>query len=244
VSTKFIIICPGRSGSTVLRETLNCHPDICSHGELLGRNRILGYSPKGRIGAPLGANAFALRQRNLPEFLEQYAFAADTRVVGFKLLYYQVGEVQFGEAMETLRAMTNLQYIVLWRRNLVLRYASELMFGREKELLPMPHVEAVKQDCRNQIALRARMYEYFPLAEAHRVAYEDLLAEPRAVLDGICEFLGVATGVVDLPQKRRAAGTQERKRGFFKTVSDRLDGGELRAALTSHPELQEFVDLP
>ena len=235
MARSFIILCPARSGSTLLRTALNRHPDICCHGELLGRNRILGYSRKSLSGRGLPKNAKQERDEDTVRFLQKYAFSAKAAVSGFKLLYYQVGETQFGEAIEHLSNQIDsgiLKVISLWRSNLVLRCFSECLFVRppsESDRVLTLSADFVAQDCRNQIALRRRLSDSFGLDSAYCVEYETLVREPTRCLDGICEYLGVMTGALTLPKKDASvpasAGT--------------IHNAE---ALLEHPDLKRYLD--
>lgn len=70
-AVKFVIFTGGRTGSTLLRTLLNSHPDITCEGELL----------KGRMLNPL-------------RFIKSRSETCPSDVYGFKLLSYQLRDVQ------------------------------------------------------------------------------------------------------------------------------------------------------
>lgn len=203
---RFALLSPARTGSTLLRTTLATHREICCHGEVFGRQRIIGYFPCKNEGPKLDADAENLRQADTNAFLDRYVFFTPqgVRAVGFKLLYYQVGEIQFAEAMERLAYDDAIVLIHLWRRNLVRRCMSYEVHNRSVRGTTGPFTldeEFVAQDCRNQIALRNRMRVIFSEKAMLNVEYEDLIERRQVVLDEVCRFLGASTGEVKLPKK-------------------------------------------
>lgn len=126
----FIIVCPARSGSTMLRKLLNKHPQICCHGEVFGQNRVLGYSQ--HTGIKLTPDeALKIREQDYVGFVEQYVFQGPRQACGFKLLYPQLFSFQFVPVLNKFLGNTELRVVHLWRRNLLARYISEVRFRVE-----------------------------------------------------------------------------------------------------------------
>ena len=218
--TRFLIVAPARSGSTVLRTTLNAHPEIVCHGEVLGRNRILGLV-RGKE-TPTGEALYRLRGESVLEYLEAEIFKAPPGIsaVGFKALYYHFGELQFAEAVDSLISGTDIKTVFLWRNDLVKRALSEIqhkMMAASKDTPCAPSVATIEQDCRNQLVCAAWLQRMFSSHPGIRISYETLVADQRRTLDQICQFLGVSSGVASLPDRQEDAGSNkaERSEGFF-----------------------------
>jgi len=218
------MVAPARSGSTVLRTTLNGHPEIVCHGEVLGRNRILGLVR--RPETPSGEALYRMRGESVLEFLEAeiYAAPAGTGAAGFKALYYQFGELQFAQAIDYLVSNADIRIIFLWRNDLVKRALSEIqhrMMAASTQTPCAPSVAKIEQDCKNQLVCAAWLQNVFSGHPCLRVSYETLIGDQQRKLDEICEFLGVAGGAIKLPDRQgdspsskveRAAGLVERLR--------------------------------
>lgn len=101
---KFIVVSPARSGSKLLREMLDNHPDICCHGEVYGVHRVLGHSAHGRRQLD-GEIALKLRRRDPVSFLEEHVFTSGRKVVGFKLLYSQMLNLEVAPVLQRLIEM-------------------------------------------------------------------------------------------------------------------------------------------
>lgn len=221
---RFLMVAPARSGSTVLRTTLNGHSEVICHGEVLGRNRILGLVR--RPETPSGEALYRMRGESVLEFLETGIFAPldDAGAAGFKALYYHFGELQFAEAIDHLISSADIKIIFLWRNDLVKRALSEVqhrMMAASRDTPSVLSVERIEQDCRNQLTCAAWLQNIFSGHPCIRISYEALVADQQRTLDEICEFLGVAGGAIRLPDRqgnsrsteaRRSAGIVERWR--------------------------------
>ncbi len=91
--TKFVIFTGGRTGSSLLRSLLNSHPEIHCEGEIL----------KGRMWAPL-------------QFIKKRSLQSRARVYGFKLLSYQLRDVQSSikNKREFLKALADDGYKIIY----------------------------------------------------------------------------------------------------------------------------------
>jgi len=205
---RFLIIAPARSGSTVLRMTLNSHPEITCHGEVLGRNRIMGFVR--RPAAPSVEALYGMRSEGAKDFLDNEVYAAGTasRVVGFKALYYHFGELKFAEAIDHLISEIDIRVVFLWRNDLVKRALSEVqhrMIAAKKETPIECGISEIAQDCRNQIVSMQWLQRVFSKHPCLELSYEDLVIEPSLRLDEICWFLGAAGGKITLPERTNDA---------------------------------------
>lgn len=247
-NTRFIILCPARTGSTMLRMAINSHPSVTCHGELLGPNRILGFEKARMSKTVLTDNeAMDLRSANSFEFIYNNAFTINSSAVGFKLLYSQVGDIQFAELMEKLVTDTEIRIVHLWRRNLLDRYLSfrlllasikatggkdvenKSVLAKRREVNKPAAVsvppEFVAQDCRNQIAARNRMLSYFSGHPIYEMVYEDLIASPASYLDALCDFLSVERKPLHLPAKREQTIS---KKEYFSNYQELINNEELK----------------
>lgn len=228
--TRFLLVAPARSGSTVLRTTLNGHPELVCHGEVLGRNRILGLV-KGPE-TPGGEALYKMREESVCGFLESQIFSPRPGVSasGFKALYYHFGELQFAEAVDSLVSSTDIKIVFLWRNDLVKRALSEIqhrLMAASKETPSAPSVATIEQDCRNQLVCAAWLERIFSNHPCIRISYETLVAEQRRTLDEICQFLGVSSGVSRLPDRPEDPGSKKVRRpsGFFGQLHNRAGSG-------------------
>ena len=227
--TRFVLVSPARSGSTVLRNTLNAHPEVICHGEILDRNRILGlvHNPAVTLS---GIELYQLRKECIKDFVYSQILVAPSAVkaVGFKALYYHFGEIQFAEAIQMLIECKDIKMIFLWRRNLVDRYLSEVQHRMEAALKTKPvtvTLEEVAQDCRNQLSSGAIIGSMLSDHTCITVCYEDLVSDSRTTLQRITALLGVDPGIIELPEKRESpADTQNRN--LIQRLAGKLVGAD------------------
>lgn len=105
---KFVIFCHGRSGSTLLLDLLNSHPQVSCDGEILSRKV---FSPSALI-----------KCRSLMSNKEVY---------GFKLLSYQIRDVQkMVNPRSFMKAIHNKVYKVIFlRRSNLLRLVLSVLYA-------------------------------------------------------------------------------------------------------------------
>jgi len=183
----FFIFGQGRSGSTLLCNLLNSHPDVFCEGEIL-------YHPRF---APV---TYALGRKTL---------ALQTKMYGFKVKIYQLENVQGYDTAETfVRNLANRGWrlIYLWRRD-VFRQCVSARIAWRKDLWHADEKaqdqvdESVRLDPEKLVAdvqARVRWLEQEraivePL-RAHTVNYEDDLSAAsvqQSTLSGLFDFLGI-----------------------------------------------------
>lgn len=200
--TPFLIIAPARSGSTLLREMLNRHPEVCCHGEVFGVHRVLGLSKHALHTLDLDA-ALKLRRRDPVKFLEDQVFASRRPVAGFKLLYSQMLQMEFAPALQRLIEMPDLRVVHLWRRDLIARHVSEARLRlkmAERQAAPggarvtMEQVlrpALVERACRINLAGRACAAQVFARQAGLTLDYEDFIDDHAAQSARLCGFLGI-----------------------------------------------------
>ena len=204
----YMICCPARSGSTMLVHLLRSHPQILSHGEVLG-DKVAGLAgPLGHLARQDPAvheRVEDWRQRNPLFFLYNYILDAHgQRAVGFKLKYDELVLPAYRDLMECVRDDVDLKIIFLDRENLLERYVSHhvamhvtgvtLLTDSSKK----PEVRPMRLDCqdmeRNFTEQLARQDKFRELFKAHRcieTTYERLTRDARGEMRAIYEFLGV-----------------------------------------------------
>lgn len=202
--SRFIIVCPARSGSTPLRLALNAHPEGVCFGELYAGNRVISWPPRWDPGP---AEALAVRGRDPERFLQEFAFA-DANVAGFKLLYDQCTQLQFATTLSLIQADKDIRVVHLWRRDLCKRFISEQRLRAEYsrrdsepgeaeiELSPQQMIH----DCRNQQLLRERIDEWFDRHEILHIEFEDL----DQAMPEVQSFLGLPPPAASLATERQS----------------------------------------
>lgn len=217
--TRFILVAPARSGSTLLRTTLNAHPQITCHGEVLSQH-VLGWS-MGAMARPTADEFRRIRARDLLGFSEQYIYRPTKPVTGFKLLYSHP-RIDIAELFEALVEDRAVRTVHLWRRDLVARYISNFHHadGRDiggryddasGEYVLDPVI--IAQDCRNQMATARQLHRQFGRHPSHALEYETLVKEPAPSLDAIADFLGVTRGRMSVKpapsmEQRQSSGSR------------------------------------
>jgi LPS sulfotransferase NodH len=199
--TRFLIIAPARSGSTLLREMLNRHPEVCCHGEVFGVHRVLGHSTHA-MRALDPELALKLRRRDPVAFLEAQVFASKRPVTGFKLLYSQMLQMEFAPVLQRLIEMPDLRVVHLWRRDLIARHVSEARLrlkAAQRQAAPgtgatLEHAlrpALVERACRINLAGRACAVQLFARQPAMALDYEHFIEDQAAQSTRLCSFLGV-----------------------------------------------------
>lgn len=206
---RFVIVSPGRSGSTMLVERCASHPDIRCFTELLHEGRSFGERP-----------------RDPATFLERHAwhpYARHVGAVGFKLLYSQL--VQHRAALQPVFADPGgLRVIWLERRDRLALYLSALNstimgFTNIGEGAPVPRASPRRvdpADCHRFFKTYDLMVEVvrqtFGDHMMLRLDYADLASRPEQLDAPICAFLGV-------PRRSLRHGVQKLAQG---SVAERV----------------------
>ncbi|MCE2884578.1 MAG: hypothetical protein LW806_06740 [Planctomycetaceae bacterium] len=213
-TTRFVILFPGRTGSSLLVSCLASHPEIAAEGERLVR-------------------LDAVEQDQWLRDHYTRTHAAEIRAVGFKT---KPKDVRDPAGFRALLDALDVRPITLLRRNLVKLAVSTInarrihqATGRWNNAADAPELAPVAIDPleleRQIAACDAAQRDVLRLAGGLRtpalaLEYEELLADLVAALGRVTDFLGVQP----LPMQ---AGTG-------KATPD-----DLRAALLNHDELRE-----
>lgn len=193
----------GRSGSRVLGDMLNRHPDVSWSHEPFMRNRWR------KLAGPPGPNRI-----DPVDYIARKLRSADTRAFGFVAKPWQVLELGYalGDFLDGLRGVGVRGFIVLERRNLLRKVVSTMRarmhgvwhrrVGHDAPSAPVRiDVEAVEIDrgCQPLVATLERLADFAPRCaqlldgEDHlRLVYEDdVRDDPGRGYHRICRYLGI-----------------------------------------------------
>ena len=185
---RFVVLFPGRTGSTFLMSALRDHDEVRATGELIG---------------PLRTEGWTAQSARIEEWMHR-PFLAPEKATGFKTKLVDVGD---RDGFRGVLDAEQYRVIVLARDNHVKHVVSRANAKRLKELtdrwnrrpgddeLPPVTIDIAEFD-----EALARVQEHQDDIEAWaatlsrpvlRVTYEQLLADGQATFDQVCEFLGV-----------------------------------------------------
>lgn len=190
---RFVIICPSRSGSTMLRVSLTDHRAISCHGEILSLGRPRGFNARDVGLEP--EEALRLHAEDPAEMVRRALGATPAhgkRVFGFKMIYRQVPPRQ--AIVDALAADPEVALIHLWRRDLCGRFISHKKYataarpGATACELVLDPAELVA-DVARQRAARAETLAMFAGHPTLEVVYEDMVAAGNA--NAILSFFGL-----------------------------------------------------
>ena len=211
MSSRFLLISPARSGSTALRLAANVQPGVLCHGEILGRNRILGISNKDLPEAERAQLSPQMRQQDPERFLRIMLGQPGFDQQGFKALLPHFFLEQNAYLLSRVLATTS-RVVFLWRRDLLRRFRSECLLRVEKTLMSPDQFAAltpadVLRDARHQIGMaagvRAQLRGY-GITRIMDLDFEDLIADPAST--------GRVLAFLDIDPARARLGKDKRTR--------------------------------
>lgn len=182
--TRFAIICAPRSGSTMLHTYLNSHSEILSHGEII------------RIKLEQGEEHVSI-----DEFVYM-PMSKTIKAVGLKLFYEYQHKKGYDQVFEEVLSDNNINIIHLKRKDLRKQYSSlkkaektgiwssTLRQNKEDERMDIPDNEYKEYEDRQKEMIQSIQNRL----QNHRVMevyYEDLVDDPKHVLDQIQDFIKV-----------------------------------------------------
>ena len=218
---KFIVVFPGRTGSTYLLSALRDHSQIRATGELIGRLRQQGA---------------AAQEQAIRDWFRGRYFATE-RAVGFKTKLVDVQDrPRFAELIDEF----DCRMIVMARENhvkhVVSRYNAKLLrdatdrwnLRTGDEQLPAIDIAfdefdaAIQKVERHQSDIDSWVQQLG--RETLRITYESLLADGQGCSDAVCDFVGVRHETM---QGRTAKATNDDLRlalSNFEELADRYRG--------------------
>jgi hypothetical protein len=204
----FIVGCP-RSGTSVLRELLNTHPEItafspesqffhhleASHPVAKALGLASGRAPKAlaRFQSALGRPTMIPRFRFVRSYVNAFVKLLDELSDTPVWVEKTPGHLAYIDLIE--RTVPDPRFIHILRsgEDVVTSIYEQTQIGREPWWAR--HYKTV-DDCINEWRIAVRTtWRYRNRPNHIIVSYEDLVADPELQLRGVCEFLGV--GLVD-----------------------------------------------
>lgn len=209
----FLIICTNRTGSTVLRRSLDGHPDLSLHDELF----LFGDPHCDEIRKGLSEGLYPrwdIDKLNYESDLIPIINSAFQKYNGFKVQVCARQIHKHNPAWVHLAHLPNLKVIHMRRRNkirqmvsLEVALARDLWHVESNEGIPKPKSVFVDPP---RLLRKAHHFatceNYFEAYFAHKenmiVWYEDLESDIQKVLHDAQEFLGVAPMQLEVPLKK------------------------------------------
>ncbi len=212
--SSFVIVCPARSGSTMLVHYLRSNPKICAHGEALalGDVRDICSSYGVKICWPVDLKDGVIKElthlkdQNPELFIYKILFdAAEHNLAGFKIKFDELELRQFEKVKNVIVNDVDIKIIFLLRENLLRRYIS-LYLAKYVTGITMVTDKSQLQKETTSIVLKPEKClvdfmkqqelnkKYSQLFSEHRciyTSYEQLVGNPKLELDSIQEFLGL-----------------------------------------------------
>jgi len=228
----FIVIGRPRSGTTLLADSLNQHPEIVCHDEVFHYDRSLRkkYGPNG-VAFEDGGDAAA--------YLEQHIFSKPEKFCGFKMLYDQARKTNLREC---LKSKPDLVVFHLIRDNTLACEASGAAayatgkWHTHRQGWPdhEPQVELDYHQLRRQFCIHDACYREtehcFRRNQIVRVLYEDLVSSFAESMARFYEALGASPFVPEMrvkkmsqkPLRERVGNWEELKAAFSDTLYARF----------------------
>ena len=216
---KLLIVSSGRSGSTLLRQYLNCHPRIHVYGELLEEERLKTVSSD-------------------PDELMLYMRASLTSLRGLFLAY--TGFKLFNEQLERtgidisqlVQHLNNPKVIVLYRRDLLETYVSlEIAFKNDcwySETTPNDVKVTIDWDRFLQFADTERQRWNSSIKRLRDyghvlfITFEELTDNRDETINRICQFLSLSPCPVTAASIRQNPQLLQDKVENFQYIQQRI----------------------
>jgi len=199
---RFMLAGTPRTGTTLLRTTLDSHPDICSYGEIFLIRKGRGGEMPGGYRRYLNEDRlqrtlrhFVDRKRMIYEFLDQLGSDSGARAVGFKLME---GQARLLPAVPDYIRGHNYRIIQIVRRNALKTLVSRTALLKHRVAHTRVKVEPNKVRVpTRQLARRLDNITQegfwaeheFPNLPLITVCYEDFIANKQEQLARMLDFL-------------------------------------------------------
>ena len=223
---KYVTVFPGRTGSTYLASHMQAHPNIVSRFEILGR-RATSWERQFRILKEL------FETKRDPQ-IQAIGFKTKIHaVLNLEVFSNYISEHQF-RIIHLIRR-NKLKFIVSVVRAKMLRRTEGVsnVFARNQEPIgpvEIPVDKFTRATKRLNVANRLQQYVDTLDLPKLKIAYEDLLNNEQATLNGVWDFL-------DVQRVSTQGVTRKNTPDDVREAVTNLD--EL---LERHPEFIEFVD--
>lgn len=208
--TAFVIVGTQRTGTTLIRTSLDSHPEVACSGEVFKTGRRPYKEPDGYWAfcreAPLNRlRHYVARRRNCQVFLTRLLSRPGARAIGFKMMYSHA--LRYPQVIDYIRR-GGLRVIHVTRRNYLRtlisrdvarltgvyhRTAGSATSSRESITLdPSTLVQRLQNVSREEQAWDELLRGH---SAVHKLSYEDFVESRAAVTQGLLQFLelGYAT---------------------------------------------------
>jgi len=233
----FMISCAARTGSSMLVNMLQSHPDIACHMEIFNPAKVEGFWGvyRERLVQDSGCEEKmrALRSSNPTAYIYKFAFDSQgRRCVGFKFKHEEFLMPAFAGARTAIVTDRDIKIVLLRRRNLLRRYLSHAkamtsgVTMRRKGDPPLPTAPIVVDpraclaDFQNTLRREKFVADMLRNHKVHEIFYEDLVGtESEKFVSELLGFLGVQPAPL-------------------RTVHEKLSGDSLKDQILNYDELR------
>lgn len=210
--TRFLLVGPARSGTTMVERLLQSHPHVVSFGELFNYEKILwGYGDfHVRFNTP---EMHAFRNSRPDLFLDRVFAAADdpkVKAVGFKMVYGHIEKfkkISKNLLLKKLLSIPDLRVVKIRRENVLKLYVS-LLVAKKRAEKDMTFNAYRPQDVETRVTVAVdpeefsnfvkrteineyRYDRYFQDKETIEIRYEDVVGNRAKEMGKVMHFLGV-----------------------------------------------------
>jgi LPS sulfotransferase NodH len=200
---RFLIVSAARTGSTMLRNMLNSHPDICCHGEVFSMPLIRGFvGLRQGEKSPVLHKMQHLRKSDPLGYLREYVFyPGPFKAIGAKILYDDLLAPEWKVVFDAILADRDLRIVHLFRENRLKRFLSHYITRVTNvhvvtDLKDRPPVEPIwvsPKDCVHDIEqveqLENQFRDFFHEHPVFEITYEQIVGNRK--LDELQRFLGL-----------------------------------------------------
>ncbi|WP_040496992.1 Stf0 family sulfotransferase [Fulvivirga imtechensis] len=181
--TRFVIVCTGRSGSTLLHTYLNSHPQIWSYGEIL-RKRLVKEKPiislERMVFKPHTKAIRAIGLKMFYDYREQEAYQrAFEEVVNDRDI--KVIHLTREDKRQQLISLKRAEETGIWSSTSKLQTKVEVDFSAEELVAYEKKINSSATEIRSLFASHQML----------EVTYEALTTDAQEVLSRVQQFLGV-----------------------------------------------------
>ena len=208
--TKFIILCAARTGSTMLRQLLDSHPEVCCYGEIMAA----AVTPdRWDSEAPMRRKLLEQYRQGPRQFLRELGqYPPECKAVGFKIKYEELVLADYAWLLEWLKDHREIRVIHHRRENRLKRLISVITATQvhgvfnvrsERDLPAAAKVRLTVGECLDDFARtegrEIAFREYFRDHAMLETTYEAVVGNHDGVRERMADFLGVAPARLTTP---------------------------------------------
>ena len=208
--TKFIILCAARTGSTMLRQLLNSHPEVRCYGEIMASAET---PDRWHSEAPIRRKLPEQHRQGPRQFLRELGqYPAECKAVGFKIKYEELVLADYAWLLEWLKDDREIRVIHHRRENRLKRLISAVTATQvhgvfnvrsERDLPVAAKVRLTVGECLDDFARtegrEIAFREYFRDHAMLETTYEAVVGNHDGVWERMADFLGVAPARLTTP---------------------------------------------